>query len=545
MAGFWLFSSDGLPGCDACAVVAVGGARGCACVCSHARGCGCACGSVWSGAGRGRSSAGFLCSCLCPFAGACGLGCFSGCVAVWRVGMLHGCLAGAPVVDRSGSCVGVSAGCSSVGSGVFSVVSCGGVVFSYGACGSFASFGVVPVAVGFCRHCLPCVCSDGCGCSCGDAGGSACLVVCVPVLVCVSAPVLVIGRAYGCVPVCVWSVVLPAWLVSVSMSLPVPLSVSVAGCWIMAALPVSALACSVSLVRGCWCGWFGLSLRMYWMVSDAAMFMTVVAAVSYMMMLSLSVPVCALAGVYMYMVGVMAGLWVGLLRLVASSRGGLCGGLPVEGGASAIVSSPVLCSPADAGGGSGVMTVLLADMGAGADGWMHMSMGVGMDVCMDVDAGGNGYAGCGDAVADAPSDHGSLPLWMVPVLTDALMRVPVCTLMLFGWMPMPSGLWRSLRTGVGVDVDVRMDMGVGACVIVVAGMEAVAKDEGIAAGADALMCVQAGKGEADGVSEATGACPDFHGGIRVHASTYAPPWTWTRMMMQGIGTRMMVPEGGR
>lgn len=193
------------------------------------------------------------------------------------------------------------------------------------------------------------------------------------------------------------------------------------------------------------------------------------------------------------------------------------------------------------------MAVLLADMGAGVDGWMHMSMGVGVDVGMgmDVDADGNGYAGCGDAVAAAPSDHGSLPLRMVPVLTDALMRVPVCTLMLFGWMPMPSGLWRSLRTDV--DADVRMDMVVGACVIVVAfvvaGMEAVAKDEGIAVGADALMCVQAGKGEADGVSKATRACPDFHGGIRVHASTYAPPWT--RMMMQGIDTRMMVPEGGR
>lgn len=162
------------------------------------------------------------------------------------------------------------------------------------------------------------------------------------------------------------------------------------------------------------------------------------------------------------------------------------------------------------------MAVLLADMGVGVNGWMHMSMGVGMDVCMDVDADGNGYAGCGDAVAAAPSDHGSLPLRMGPVLTDALMRV---------------------------DADMRMDMGVGACVIVVAGMEAAAKDEGIAAGADALMCVQAGKDEADGISEATRVCPDFHDGIRVHASTCAP--SWTRMMMQGIGTRMMVPEGGR
>lgn len=327
-------------------------------------------------------------------------------------------------------------------------------------------------------------------------------------LVCVSAPVLVIGWAYGCVPVCVWYVVLPVWLVSVSLS--GSLSVSVAGCWIMAAVPVSALAGSVSLMRGCWCGWFGLSLRMYWLVSDAGMFMAVVAAVSYMMMLSLSVPVCALAGVYMYMVDVPAGLWVGLLRLVASSHGGL----PVEGGASAVVSSPVLCSPADAGGGSGVMAVLLADMGVGVNGWMHMSMGVGMDV----DADGNGYAGCGDAVAAAPSDHGSLPLRMVPVLTDALMRVPVCTLMLFGWMPMPSGLWRSLRTDV--DADVRMDMVVGA-----------------------WARVQAGKDEADGISEATRVCPDFHVGIRVHASTYATPWT--RMMMRGIDTRMMVPEGGR
>lgn len=458
MAGFWLFSSDGLPGRDACVVIAVGGDRGCACVGSHARGCGCACGSVGSGAGRGRSSAGFLCSCLCPFAGACGLGRFSDCVAVWRVGMLHGCLAGAPVVDRAGSCVGVSAGCSSVVSGVFSVVSCGGVVFSYGACGSFASFGVFSVAVGFCGHCLPCVCSDGCGCSCGAAGGSACLVVCVPVLVCVSAPVLVIGRAYGCVPVCVWSVVLPAWLVSVSLFLSVPLSVSVAGCWIMAAVPVSVLACFVSLMRGCWCGWFGLSLRMYWLVSGEAMFMfiAVVVAVSHMVMLSLSVPVCALAGVYMCMADVPAGLGVGLLRLVAFSRGGLCGGLPVEGGASAVVSSPVLCSPADPGGGSVVMTVLRA----GVNGWMHMSVGV--DVCVDVDAGGNGYAGCGDAVAAAPSDHGSVPLWMVPVLTDALMRVAVCTLMLFRWMPMPSGRLLRLRTGAGVDADMRMDMGVGA-----------------------------------------------------------------------------------
>ena len=138
---------------------------------------------------------------------------------------------------------------------------------------------------------------------------------------------------------------------------------------------------------------------------------------------------------------------------------------------------------------------------------------------------------------------------MGPVLTDALMRAAACTLMLFVWMPMPSGLWRRLRTGAGVDADVRMDMGVVACVIVVAvvvaGMEAVAKDEGIAAGAGAWARVQAGKGEADGISEATVACSDFHDGIRVPESTYAPPWTWTRMMMQGIGTRMMVPEGGR
>ena len=167
-----------------------------------------------------------------------------------------------------------------------------------------------------------------------------------------------------------------------------------------------------------------------------------------------------------------------------------------------------------------MMTVLRADMGAGVNGWMHMSMGVGMDVCMDVDAGGNGYAGCGDAVAAAPSDHGSVPLWMVPVLTDALMRV---------------------------DADMRMDMGAGACMIVVAvvvaGMEAAAEDEGIAAGAEACARVQAGTAEADGISETAVACSDFHGGIRVHASTYATPWT--RMMMQGIGTRMMVPEGGR
>ena len=337
-------------------------------------------------------------------------------------------------------------------------------------------------------------------------------------LVCVSAPVLVIGRAYGCVLGCVWSVVLPAWLVSVSLFLSVPLSVSVAGCWIMAVVPVAVLACFVFLMRGCWCGWFGLSLRMYWLVSGAAMFMfmAVVVAVSYMVMLALSVPVCALAGVYMRMADVPAGLGVGLLRLVAFSRGGLCGGLPVEGGVSAVVSSPVLCSSAGAGGGSGVMAVLLADMGAGVDGWMRMSMGVDVDV----DAGGNGYAGCGDAVASAPSDHGSVPLWMVPVLTDALMRV---------------------------DADMRMDMGVGACVIVVAvvvaALEAAAEDEGIAAGAEACARVQAGTAEADGISEATWACSDFHDSIRVHASTYAPPWT--RMMMQGVDTRMMVPEGGR
>lgn len=162
---------------------------------------------------------------------------------------------------------------------------------------------------------------------------------------------------------------------------------------------------------------------------------------------------------------------------------------------------------------------------AGVNGWMHMSMGVGADVCVDVDS--------------VPLWMG--PLWMGPVMTDALMRAAVCTLMLFGWMPMPSGLLRRFRTGV--DADMRMDMGVGACVIVVAGMEAAAKDEGIAAGADALMCVQAGKDEADGISEATKVCPDFHDSIRVHASTCAP--SWTRMMMQGINTRMMVPEGGR
>ena len=156
------------------------------------------------------------------------------------------------------------------------------------------------------------------------------------------------------------------------------------------------------------------------------------------------------------------------------------------------------------------MAVLLADMGAGVNGWMSMSMSV------DADADGNGYAGCGDAVAAAPSDHGSVPLWMGPVLTDALMRA---------------------------DTDMRMGMGVGACVIVVADMEAAAKDEGIAAGAEAWARVQAGTAEADGISEATRACPDFHDGIRVHASTYAPPWTL--MMMQGIDTRMMVPEGGR
>lgn len=535
MAGFWLFSSDGLPGRDACAVIAVGSARGSACVCVHVDGCGCACSSVGSGAGRVRADAGVLCSCLCPFAGACGLGCFSDYVAVWRVSMLHGCLAGAPVVDLAGSCVGVSAGCSSVGSGVFSVVSCNGVVFSYGACGSFASFGVFSVAVGFCGHCLPCVCSDGCGCSCGAAGVSACLVVCVLVLVCVSAPVLVIGRAYGCVPVCVWSVVLQAWLVSVSLS--GSLSVSVAGCWIMAVVPVSALACFVSLMRGCWCGWFGLSLRMYWLVSGAAMFMfmAVVVAVSYMVMLALSVPVCALAGVYMRMADVPAGLGMGLLRLVAFSRGGLCGGLPVEGGASAVVSSPVLCSPADPGGGSGVMAVLLADMGAGADGWMRMSVGVDVDV----DADGNGYAGCGDAVAAAPSDHGSVPLWMGPVLTDVLMRVAVCTLMLFGWIPLLARLLRRLREDEDTDADMRMDMGV----VVVANMETSSKDEGIAAGAEAYTCEQAVTADADGISEAAGACSDFHDSIRFHASTCAP--SWARMMMQGVDTRMTDPEGGR
>lgn len=147
------------------------------------------------------------------------------------------------------------------------------------------------------------------------------------------------------------------------------------------------------------------------------------------------------------------------------------------------------------------MAVLLADMGAGVNGWMHMSMS------MSVDADGNGYADCGDAVAAAPSDHGSVPLWMGPVM--------------------------------------RMDMGVGARVVVVmvAALEAAAEDEKIAAGAEACARVQAGTAEADGVSEATKACSDFHDSIRVHASTYAPPWV--RMMMQGIDTRMMVPEGGR
>lgn len=79
--------------------------------------------------------------------------------------------------------------------------------------------------------------------------------------------------------------------------------------------------------------------------------------------------------------------------------------------------------------------------------------------------------------------------------------------------------------------------------VVVVALEAVAEDEGIAAGAEACARVQAGTAEADGVSEVARACSDFHGGIRVHTPTYSPPWA--RMMMQGVDTRMMVPEGGR
>lgn len=523
MAGFWLFSSDGLPGRDACAVVAVGGARGCARACVHVDGCGCACGCVGSGVVRVREAAGVLCSCLCPFAGACGWGWFSDCVVVGRVGVLHDCLAGAPVVDRAGSCVGVFAGCSSVVSGVFSGVSCSGVVFSCGDCGSVVFLGVFSVGVGFCGHCLPCGFSDGCGrfgacgCSYGAAGISACRVVCVSVLVCVSAPVLVIGRACGRVSVGVWSVVLPVWLVSVS----VLLSVSVAGCWMMAVVPVSALACPLLLMRGCWSWLFGLPLCMYGMVSGSAakfmfmfmfMFMTVVVAASYMVMSALPVPVCALAGASMFvsmsMVDVLAGLGAGLLRLVASSssRGGSCGVLPVEDGASA-----VLYSPADAGWGSWAMTVLRAYMG--------MCPGMGGDAGRNM----NGYAGCGGAAPGALSDHGSVPLWTT----------------------LSSRLLRRFRA----DADMRMDMGMcpGVVVAVVANMETAAKDEGIAAGADACTCEQAGTADADGISAAAGACSGFHDSIRVHASTCATPRTRTRMRMrpQSVDTRMTAPEGGR
>lgn len=417
MAGFWLFSSDGLLGRDACVVLAAGGVRGGARVCAHVDGCGCSRGSVGAGAGRVRSSVGFLCSCLHPFAGGCGLGWFSDCVAVWRVAMLHGYMDGTPAVDRVRSCIGVSAGCSSVVPGVFFGVSCSGVVFSYGACGSFASFGVFSVDVGFCGHCLPCGCSGGCGrfgacgCSYGVAGVSACLVVCNLVLVSVPAPVLVIGRVYGFVPVCVWSAVLQAWLVSVS----VPLSLSVMGCWIPAAMPVSmsALACSVVLIRVCWWGCFplcvcGLVSGSACMFKSMLMFMPVPVVVVVLAYMVLFVSARALAGVYMYMVDVLFGFRVGLLRMVAYGYGGLLVG-DVADGASAVLASPVLYSHADSCGGSMVMVVSRSYMG---------------------------WRVCGD-------DDGV-----------------VCELLMLGWMLMPSRL-RMRRVNMDMDMDVAANTGTG------------------------------------------------------------------------------------
>ena len=425
MAGFWLFSSDWLPGLVSCAVTGVGGARGCSCVCVHVDGCGWSCVPVGADVGLGcliLVGAGPVCS--CPHAG---VGGFRACgdAGVVLAGVEHGCVAGVsvvvvPVADRVWSCAGVSVGCSSVVPGVFcSGVSCGVVVFSCGCCVSCGGFSVYS---GFCGHCPLCVCSGvggccgACGCSYGVAGVSSWLVVCVPVLVIVRA------------------------------------------CWVMAVIPVVVLVVPVLLlfmpVRRCGCS--RLSLCVYGLVPGSAsvpmsvpmlvsVFMpvpVVVAVLSYVFLLAVAgvvfVSACALADVCMVdvLVDVPVGLWAVLLWLF-------------ESGCRVLSSSSlVLSSLADAGsdviGGSWVMVCLRADMGLGMYG------GVG--------GGRAGYADCGYAVAVASSDHGHVDLCIVPVLVDVSTRGGVCVCLLFGRPLMLSGLWTSrVDTGTGMDADSGFD----------------------------------------------------------------------------------------
>ena len=228
----------------------------------------------------------------------------------------------------------------------------------------------------------------------------------------------------------------------------------VRACWVMAVIPVVVLVVSVLLlfmpVRRCGCS--RLSLCVYGLVPGFAsvpmsvpmlvsVFMpvpVVVAVLSYVFLLAVGgvvfVSACVFADVCMVdvPVDVLVGLWVVLLRLF-------------ESGCRALSSSSlVLSSLADAGsdviGGSGVMVCLRADMGLG----MYGGVGGGLA----------GYADCGYAVAVAPSDHGPVDLWIVPVLVGVSTHGGVCVCLLFGRPLMLSGLWTSrVDTGMGMDAD--------------------------------------------------------------------------------------------